>query len=44
MNNDNVLPCIAGHLLMVAISNGLWLLVLAGFVIIKVVQKEEQKG
>lgn len=44
MNNDTILPCIAGNLLMVAISNGLWLLVIAGWVIIKVINNQEQKG
>jgi len=44
MNNDTILPCIAGNGLMVAFSNGWWLLVVAVWVIVTVVNKSEQKG
>ena len=40
MNNDYVLPYIAGNGLMVAFSNGWWLLVIAGWVIVKIVNNQ----
>lgn len=44
ISNDWVLPCIAGNFLMVAMSDGAWLILIAGWAIIKLIDSQKQKG